>query len=220
MPTRKRKAPARRRPTGTQLGENVARNMIVAAGARVLASKGIRATAVEDLLEAAQVSRRTFYRIFKDKDDVALALYNFGTAMLIANWKQALDSAKDPIEQFARCIDVHLRNAATMGRLIFVLGGEASRQESPLHARRMEVHDTLVEMVRAASPEIRRLDPLLVRTAIFALEAVTRQVLADGDEGRQVTPDSIERARKVMLRLVSAGLAGSGAGVTPLPLED
>ena len=208
------------RPSGTQLGENVARNLIVAAGARVFGAKGIRATSVEDLLEAAQVSRRTFYRLFKDKDDVALALYNFGTSLLIANWKQAIDSTPDPIEKLARCIDVHLKNAATMGRLIFVLGGEASRQESPLHDQRMKVHDQLVEMLRASSPVIARLDPLLLRTTIFALEAVTRQVLTDGDEGRNVPSASIERARKVMVRLVSAGLAGSGKGVTPLPLID
>ncbi len=215
MPTRKPK-----RPQGTQLGENVARNMIVAAGARVFATKGIRATSVEDLLEAAQVSRRTFYLNFKDKDDVALALYNFGTTLLIGSWKQAIDSTTDAIEQWARCIDVHLKNAAQMGRLIFVLGGEASRQESPLHARRMEVHATMVAMVRAASPELRKLDPLLIRTTLFALEAITRQVLTDGDEGRRVPAESIARARKVMLRMVSAGFAGHGDKVSPLPLDE
>lgn len=215
MPT-----PKTRRPIGAQLGENVARNMIIAAGARVFATKGIRATTVEDLLEASKVSRRTFYRMFEDKDAVALALYNFGTGVLIASWKQALASTTDPLEQFARCIDVHLKNAATMGRLIFVLGGEASRQESPLHARRMDVHDTLVEMMRAASPAIARIDPLLVRTSILALEAITRQVLTDGDEGRRVTPAMLARARKVMVRFVCAGFAGSGPGVPPLPLAD
>jgi hypothetical protein len=134
-------------------------------------------------------------------------------------WHQAIASSSDPVEQFARCIDVHLRAAAMMGRLVFVLGGEASRQESPLHTRRMEVHDQLVEMLRAASPDIARLDSLMVRTTIFALEAITRQVLTDGDEGRKVTTAAVDRAPRVMVRLVSAGFAGSGDGVTPLPLE-
>jgi AcrR family transcriptional regulator len=208
-----------KRKTGAQLGEDVARNMIIAAGARVFATKGIRDTSVEDLLEAANVSRRTFYRMFTSKEDVALALYNFGTATLIESWKRAMASSSDPLEQFARCIDVHLANAAMMGRLIFVLGGEATRQESPLHARRMQVHDILVDMLRAASPTMARLDPLLVRTTLFALEAITRQVLADGDEGRKVTPALIERARRVMVRMVTAGFAGEGQGVTALPLD-
>lgn len=208
------------RASGVQLGEDVARNMIVAGAAKVFAQKGFRAASVEDLLEAAKVSRRTFYRSFESKEDVALALYKFGTKALVENWKRAIASSEDPLEQFARCIDVHLKNAATVGRLVFVLGGEASRQESPLHSRRMQVHDQLVELLRAAHPSTARLDPLLVRTTIFALEAITRQVLSDGDEGRKVSPASVERARNVMVRLVTAGFAGSGAGVTPLPLAD
>lgn len=209
-----------RRASGVQLGEDVARNMIIAAGARVFAQKGLRNASVEDLLEAAKVSRRTFYRSFESKEDVALALYEFGTKGLVENWRKAVMSASDPIEQFSRCIDIHLKNAVMVGRLIFVLGGEATRQESPLHARRMAVHDELVEMLRAAHPTTARVDPLVVRTTIFALEAVTRHVLAEGDEGRRVSPAAVDRARRVMVRMVSAGFAGSGPGVAPLPLAD
>ncbi len=192
--------------------------MIVAGSARVFAAKGFRAASVEDLLEAAKVSRRTFYRLFDNKEDVALALYKFGTSNLLERWKRAIASTEDPLEQFVRCIDVFLDNAATVGRLVFVLGGEASRQESPLHTRRMEVHDRLVEMLRAAHPDTARLDPLLVRTTILALEAVTRYVVTEGDEGRKINKQTVERARQVIVRLVTAGFAGSGEGVAPLPL--
>jgi AcrR family transcriptional regulator len=207
-----------KRKPGVQLGEDVARSMIIAGGARVFAAKGIRAASVEDLLEASNVSRRTFYRMFESKEDVALALYNFGTTRLVENWRFALASSTETFTQWARCIDVHLQNAATMGRLIFVLGGEATRQESPLHTRRMEVHDILVDLVRDANPELAKVDPLLVRATLFALEAVTRQVLTDGDEGRKVSAASIDRARKVMNRLVTAGFRGEAPGVTPLPV--
>ena len=193
-----------------QLGEDVARNMIMAAAARVFSQKGLRAASVDDLLEAANVSRRTFYRLYESKDDVALALYNWGTKGLVASWQRAIESSKDPIEQFTRCIDAHLKNAGTVGRLVFVLCGEASRQESPLHTRRMEVHTELVEMLRAAHPDTAKLDPLLVRTTILALEAVTRQVLTDCDEGRKVTPTALARARNVMVHLVSAGFVSAG----------
>jgi AcrR family transcriptional regulator len=215
MAVRKRKG-----ATGVQLGEDVARNMIVAGGARVFATRGIRDTSVEDLLEASKVSRRTFYRLFTSKDDVALALYKFGTNQLVDNWKRALASSSDPLEQFAACIDVHLRNAMMLGRLIFVLGGEATRQESPLHEHRMKTHDKLVELLCVASPQMAKVDPLLVRTTLFAMEAVTRHVLTEGDEGRKIAPGQIARARRVMVRLVTAAFAGSGEGVTALPLAD
>lgn len=208
-----------KRATGVQLGEQAARSMIIAGAARVFAEKGIRAASVEDLLAAANVSRRTFYRLFESKDDVALALYKFGTQNLVANWKRAIESTSDPLEQSARCIEAHLHNAATVGRLIFVLGGEASRQESPLHKARMEVHDKLIELMSAANPG-RRIDPMLRRTTLFAMEAITRYVLEQGDEGRNVDPLLVARARKVMLRVVTAAYAGEGAGVTPLPLMD
>jgi AcrR family transcriptional regulator len=209
-----------KRATGIQLGEEAARGMVIAGAARVFAQKGIRAASVEDLLAAANVSRRTFYRLFESKDDVALALYKYGTKNLIASWKHAIESTSDPLEQSARCIDAHLRNAATVGRLIFVLGGEASRQESPLHKWRMEVHDTLIAMMSAANPQTARIDPMLRRTTLFAMEAITRYVLELGDEGRKVDPELVARARKVMLRVVTAAYAGTGPGVEPLPLLD
>jgi AcrR family transcriptional regulator len=208
-----------KRKPGAQLGEDVARNMIIAAGARVFASKGIRETSVEDLLEAANVSRRTFYRMFESKEDVALALYVFGTTQLLDKWRRTIATTSDPLEQFSKCIDVFITNAMMMGPLIFVLGGEATRQESPLHRRRMEVHDTFVEMIREANYDIAKIDPLLVRTTLFALEALTRHILAEGDEGRKVPPSAIDRAKKVMNRIVTAGFAGHGAGVSPIPLE-
>ncbi len=194
--------------------------MVVAGSARVFAQKGFRAASVEDLLEAAKVSRRTFYRLFESKEDVALALYIFGTQVLVDTCKQAIATSNNPLEQFSLCIDIHLKRAASMGRLLFVLGGEASRQESPLHTRRMAVYDLLVEMLRGAHPDTARLDPLMVRTTIFALEALSRQVLTEGDEGRNVNPKTLERARRVMVRLVTAGFAGSGEGVTELPLAE
>lgn len=197
----------------------MARGMIVAGAARVFANKGLRDTSVEDLLEAANVSRRTFYRMFESKEAVALALYEFGTTGLIDGCKRAIASTRDPLEQFERCIDVHLSNARMMGRLVFVLGGEATRQESPLHARRMETHDVLVDLLREAHPDTAKLDPLLVRSTLFALEAVVRYVLAQSDEGRKVSPAAIERARKVILRFVTAGFAGSGPGVSELPQD-
>lgn len=212
MPQRKPK-----RKPGAQLGEDVARGMIIAAGARVFGAKGIRETSVEDLLEAASVSRRTFYRLFESKEDVALALYIFGTKQLIDSWRRAIESSTGTLDAFRKCIDVFITHASTLGRLIFVLGGEASRQESPLHKRRMEVHDAFVDMLSAADPAIAKIDPLVIRATLFALEATTRYILTEGDEGRRVSPAVIERARKVMNRIVTAGFAGEGEGVTPMP---
>ena len=213
-----RKPAAPRRATGVQLGGDVARNMIMFGATRVFATKGFRNVSVEDLLEAGQVSRRTFYRFFKSKEDVALAMYTMGTGSLLEACRRAIASERDLLVQLERCIDLHLGNARTMGRLVYVLGGEAQSLESPLHARRMEVHDLLVAMFRESSEDSKQVDPLFIRTLVFALEQITRTVLEQGDEGRRVSAESIARARAVMMRVATGAVAGSGPRVAPLPV--
>ncbi|MGN6109912.1 MAG: TetR/AcrR family transcriptional regulator [Kofleriaceae bacterium] len=203
-----------------QLGSDVARNMILFGATRVFATRGMRAASVEDLLEAAQVSRRTFYRFFKSKDDVALAMYTLGTTSLLESCRRAIAQEPELLAQLERCIDLHLGNARDMGRLVYVLGGEAQRLESPLHARRMEVHDQLIAMFVEASPMGERIDPWLLRTLLLALEALARTVLEAGDEGRRITEASLARARRVMLRVATASVAATGAKVAPLPMID
>jgi len=215
-----RRPAAPKRATGVQLGSDVARNMILFGATRVFATRGLRAVSVEDLLEAAQVSRRTFYRFFKSKEDVALAMYTLGTSSLLESCRRAIVKETDLIDQLAHCIDIHLGNARQMGRLVYVLGGEAQSLESPLYSRRMEVHEALVAMFREADASNRKVDPLLIRTLVFALEQVTRTVLEEGDEGRRVTDASISRARAVMMRVATATVAGSGARVAPLPVAE
>jgi AcrR family transcriptional regulator len=211
-------ASAPRRATGVQLGGDVARNMIMFGATRVFATKGFRNVSVEDLLEAGQVSRRTFYRFFKSKEDVALAMYTLGTSSLLESCRRAITNEPDLLTQLEKCIDIHLGNARSMGRLVYVLGGEAQSLESPLHARRMEVHDLLVSMFRDAAADAAKVDPLMIRTLVFALEQVVRTVLEQGDEGRRVTTDSITRARAVMMRVATGAVAGTGPRVAPLPI--
>jgi AcrR family transcriptional regulator len=201
-----------------QLGEESARALILTGAARVFAERGLRAPSVEDLLVAAGVSRRTFYRLYGNKEDVAAALYRFGTERLLAACRLAVAEEADPLRRLERCIDAHLANAREFGRLVFVLGGEAQRHESALHARRMEVHETLVALLSGVM-EVRGqpIDPLLVRGLVLALEGVTRIVLQEGDEGNQVTDASLARVRRVMLRMATATLAGEAPGVAPLP---
>ncbi len=209
-----RKMPAKR--TGVQLGEAVVRGMVMMSAAKVFAQQGYRAVSVEDLLAAANISRRTFYKAFTSKDDVGLALYRFGTDALVDSCRRALAEEGDLLTRVLKCVDLHLKNAASVGRLVFVLGGEASSQDSPLFPVRLAVHERLVELLLAAD-QARKVDPLFVRTLVLAIEAAVRVVLLEGDEGRKVTDAHIARARKVMARIVSGAIAGEGDQVTPLP---
>jgi AcrR family transcriptional regulator len=201
-------------PSGVQLGEQAARGMVMAGAALLFANRGVRAVSVEDILAHAGISRRTFYRLYKSKEDVVEALYRFGTDRLLEGCRAAVAHEREPVRQIERFIDAHLRNVSELGRLVFVLGGEAQRGESSLHARRMEVHAELVKLLEPISPNV---DPLLARSLILALEGVVRIMLEESDEGRKVTPAGIERVRRVMMRIATAAVAGTGPGVAPLP---
>jgi len=207
--------------SGVQLGEEEARLRVLAGAVEVFSEGGVRDASVENILAAAGVSRRTFYRLYQGKEEVIVALYRLGTDRLLDACRLAMSEEADPIQQMHRCIDAHLLNAQELGRLVFVLGGEAQRHESALTAPRMEVHAQLVELLMSsATASTKDLDPWLVRGLVLALEGVTRIALAEGDEGRNVSDESIDRARRVMVRMATAALMGEGAGVTALPTCD
>lgn len=214
---RKRARTAPPRASGVQLGHDVARQQILIGAGRIFALHGFRDPSVDDLLAAAAVSRRTFYRFFTSKEDVAVALYDLGTTLLVESCVRAAHREPDPVKQLEHYIEFHLVSARTMGRLVYVLGGEAQRPESKLHPRRLWVHDQLVDALRLATPSNATVDPLVFRTLILTFEAATRTMIEACDHGRGVTLDAIARARAVMMRIGSATMAGHGDGVTPIP---
>jgi AcrR family transcriptional regulator len=192
--------------------------MILQGAARLFAEHGVRKPSVEQILKAAGVSRRTFYRLYTSKEDVVAALYRLGTNRLIEACTLAISEESDPVKRIDRCIDAHLQAAREFGRLVFVLGGEAQGHESPLHARRMEVHKSLVALfsTRGSQADV---DPLFYRGLILVIEGVTRVMLLECDEGRSVTEASVERARNVLRRIVTAAVEGEGRGVAPMPTQ-
>ncbi len=196
---------SQRGATGVQLGADTARSMVMRGAALALSREGARMTSVEDILEASGVSRKTFYRFFSSKDDVMFALYEAGTEALLAACRAALAQGHDPMERLERCVDAHLNNARVFSRLIFVLGGEAQHHESPLHARRMWLHDELCALVAQGTPRPEQ-DVWVVRAFILALEGLVRFALQEGDEGRSVSEQSLVRVREAMLRLGEAQL--------------
>jgi len=207
--------------SGVQLGEEEARLRVLAGAVEVFSGGGVRGASVENILGAAGVSRRTFYRLYQGKEEVIVALYRPGTDRLLDACRLAMSEESDPIQQIHRCIDAHLLNAQELGRLVFVLGGEAQRQESALTVPRMEVHAQLVALLMSsAAATTKNIDEWLVRGLVLALEGVTRLALEEGDEGRNVSDESIERARRVMVRMATTALMGEGTGVTALPTHD
>ncbi len=82
------------------------RDRLLATGAQLFAARGLAQVSVEELLEAAGISRATFYGFFANKSELAAAVmlpvFDSGIAAL------ARQHARDPLAQAEQLIDMYL----------------------------------------------------------------------------------------------------------------
>jgi AcrR family transcriptional regulator len=193
------------------------RSRIIGKAAGVFGKLGAADSTVEDILKAADISRRTFYKFFQSKEDVLDALHEIGCNMLIGAARQVAAMPGAPLERVERGIDGYLQYHVSVGTdVMFVVQGESMRAGSKLGARRRAFLDTIAGML---SEEVHKVsgnlvDPLLLRSLLVAVEGVSMMLRAEAPGG---TFD-IERAKRIMLRLVMATMAApADALVPPLP---
>jgi AcrR family transcriptional regulator len=181
-----------------------ARAQILFGAASAFGAKGYADTAVEDVLKAARISRRTFYRFFRSKEDLFEELYEAASMVFLQSLRNAAALGAEPMEKLKNCLEVYLRAPQTAGAIFHVLQLEATRPGSKLAARRQFIYDALIEMlgdgIRAMQG--RTLDPLILRGLIAANESISLHVFSatDGSE------PEIQRAKQAMLHLMHAAL--------------
>ncbi len=103
------------------------RGQILKGTAQVVARQGVRGCTVQDVLNAASVSRRTFYKQFNSMEDALDGLFEVATAVLPATIEVAVASASTPVEQLERALDAFLNIQQLGGRLVIELHAEAMR---------------------------------------------------------------------------------------------
>lgn len=203
--------PRRGRPPGSFS----ARSQIVFGAAEAFGEKGYGDTSVEDILRAADVSRRTFYRFFRNKEQVFEALFEVASMIFLQSIRQAAAVAETPLAKVASCIDVYLRFPSSAGPIFRVLHLEATRPGSKVGPQRAAVIEALIGIFdqEVAVAQGRRVDPLVFRGLIAALESITLHVITDttGSEA------DLLRARRAMLAILVSTLGQEGDPRVPLP---
>jgi AcrR family transcriptional regulator len=176
------------------LTTRIAQGGIVAAAAGVFARLGYEATRVEDILEAAGIARRTFYKYFKSKDEVLAALYELATGELLKAVR-ASGAAPDPIEGIKQTLDLYLDYHVENAALLRVLTEQAIRSESPLFESRRRFRDELGKILDDAlrARGKKGNDPMLYAAMLSAIEGLSLELLATGSD-----PAQVKRAKKVM----------------------
>jgi AcrR family transcriptional regulator len=189
-----------------------ARNAILAAATRVFTQHGIAAARVEDILVAANIARRTFYKYFSGKEAVLAALYEvWTTEILTAIHAARAADPSDPLAGIRAGIDIFLGFYRQGPRALRELVELAMRSDSQLAERRRWLREQIVTLlddsVRALDG--RRLDPFVYYALLGALEGLALEL---GSRG--ASPSEIERAR-----LTTHALIDHALGLPrPLPL--
>lgn len=178
------------------------RTHIQLAAIAVFARKGLEQVTVGDLLEAAQVSRRTFYKYFANKMEVLEGIYQTAVMLLLARFREMRQVAGSSDAwlraMVGRFFDYHL----AVGPIIRMMQQEALRADSPLAAHRQRAHEEMRRLlIERLEPALQPRDPLVYQTLIWALEAASLDLL-----GRNASRAEIERAKAVLSDVLIASL--------------
>ncbi len=151
---------------------------------------------MEDVLAAAKISRRTFYKHFASKEDVLAEVYELATNVLLQIVDAPAAGAGDrPLGAVLAALDAYLDFHVEDPTLLRVLVEQAIRAESPLAARRAKFRTALVERLDAAVHAATGVhhDPWVFVALISALEGLSLEMLSAG-----ARREDVARAKQVM----------------------
>jgi AcrR family transcriptional regulator len=202
QPGRKPQRSADPEQSPEQASPDAVHSRILRGAARVFGERGYSATSVETILEAAQVSRRTFYRTFRSKEDVLRTLFDRSVQRLIRAVREAADPGKSRHELVVASVEAYLRVHANAGPLARVLLLEQFSPESPLAAQRNRALSTFTKLIASAAVGAgqKSPDPVLVAAVVAGINQVCVQMATQYPSGDW----DIQRAKHAILRILSA----------------
>ncbi len=202
--------PARRLTGGER------RRQLSAVALALFAERGYRATTMEDVAEAAGVTKPLVYQHFSSKRALYLELVDTVARDLVSAVDLATASADGPRQQVEQGFAAYFRMVVTHEAAFRVLFGRADEQDEELGEALRKVEDTLAETIdpliaAGLEPEHRR---FLAYAVIGMAEGASRHWLAtrsvtgaaNGASPTGRTPDS--EAQQLARRLADLAWAG------------
>ncbi len=124
------------------------KTQITIQAAPIFAQKGIADTSVQDLLDAAQISRRTFYKYFRDKYEVLENIYSLSVNMFASRVNDGINEAESIHHLIEKSINSYFSYHESMSSMIRLMHNDSNREGSTLHNRRCENRDAFVYAFR------------------------------------------------------------------------
>ncbi len=185
-------------------------------GTALAASRlGVQNITVQAILDAAGVSRRTFYKFFRDTEDALDALFEVSTQMLAGTIQMAVAGESEPIAKIEAAVDAYLELQQVGGRLIMELQAESIRPDSQLAPRRDKLLAMFSDLIGSNVTEAlgRPIDPLVSLAALLCMEGLILRVQREGP----LTDAMRARVRAVYLAMLMRSLGVPGAENFDLP---
>ena len=186
------------------------RTNIQLAAIPVFTRKGVAETTVNDLLEAARVSRRTFYKYFAGKLEVLESIYHSAVQLLLARFGGLRSEAGSDEDWLRAMVSLFFDYHLAVGPIIRMMQEEALHA-SPLAAHRQRAHLKIIELwAERLGAQGAAHDALTYRVLIWAMEAASLELLNASD------PLELPRVKRVLGDLLVGTLCPSTQALTRL----
>jgi AcrR family transcriptional regulator len=160
------------------------RERVLAAVAEAVMDMGYVATAVEDVIACAGVSRRTFYALFKNKEEAFLAAYDDGVERLFAAVEASYARGDSWTERARNGLEAFLASLALSPEFAHVCIVDVLAAGPTALARRDGAMQRFIEMVddgREQAPEGLLVPPMAAQTIVGGIHEVVYSRILRGE---------------------------------------
>jgi AcrR family transcriptional regulator len=185
----------------TDASREIHRARLVSGMLRAVAETGYLATGVNDVVRLAEVSKRTFYQHFADKQDCFLAAYDVVVDTLLTQIVQAVAARHTWQARLVAGVDAYVEAIVADPRLTRILLIEISFAGPAGLRRRRAAYNRWVEVLRGIISGVLRTDPVppelhrdLTDTQWLAVLGAINELLFDLlEDGDHVDPALLRR---------------------------
>ena len=139
------------RPTLVDSAENEVREILIDAAEDVYAEHGYHDCTVAMILDASGVSRPTFYRYFKNKDEVIGAVIDGINQKLIDKIVERVGSAQNIVDIFDIGVDAYFEWGDEIGKIAGSIYREMQDAQSPASRHREATIGDIVDLMEKNS---------------------------------------------------------------------
>ena len=182
------------RPSQAEVIETQRRRLFLGLS-RAVARKGYAAASVADVLAEVRISRRTFYELFKDKEDCFLAAYELAHGALIHHIKKAHQDQPTALAQVQAGNAADLRFIAAEPELaqaflvgIRSAGPRAMQRRAEAHQEFADMHKQFYQQFRLEYPKLPELPDVVF---LGLVGGINKMVTNEIEAGRVAQIESL-----------------------------